>query len=127
VAIERASQHADSGRAVSATVAEPPLGEIVRQLVDALQPEQIYLFGSRARGDSQVDSDYDFMVIVAESNSPPHRRAQLAHRALHRIRVAADILVSTRQEFDRFLSVPGSLAATILREGRLLYDARPEV
>ena len=55
--------------------------------------EQIYLFGSRARGDSQVDSDYDFMVIVRESDFPPHRRAQLAHHALHRIRVAADTLV----------------------------------
>jgi len=127
VAFERASQHSDSERTVGATVAEPSLDEVVRQLVNALQPEQIYLFGSRARGDSQVDSDYDFMVIVRESDLPPHRRAQLAHHALHRIRAAADILVSTRQEFDRFLSVPGSLAATILREGRLLYDARPEV
>jgi uncharacterized protein len=127
VAIERASQHSDSERSVGATVAESSLDEVARQLVNALQPEQIYLFGSRARGDSLVDSDYDLMVIVGESDVPPHRRAQLAHHALHRIRVAADILVWTRQEFDRFLSVPGSLAATILREGRLLYDARPEV
>src|SRR3712207_6399590 len=105
VAIERASQHSDSERTVNVAVSEPSLGEVVRQLVNALQPEQIYLFGSRARRDSLADSDYDFMVIVRESDLPPHRRAQLAHLALHRIRVAADILVSTRQEFDRFLSV----------------------
>jgi predicted nucleotidyltransferase len=103
------------------------LAEVVHRLVDALQPEQIYLFGSRARGDSQADSDYDVMVIVPESDLPPHRRAQLAHRALFGVRAATDILVSTREEFDRFLSVPGSLAATVLREGRLVYDARPEV
>jgi hypothetical protein len=66
------------------------LGEVVRQLVDALQPEQIYVFGSRARGDSQVESDYDVMVIVRESDLPPHRRAQLAHHALQRIPAAAD-------------------------------------
>ncbi|HZO27978.1 MAG TPA: hypothetical protein VFH48_18530 [Chloroflexota bacterium] len=57
------------------------------------------------------------------SFSPPHRRAQHAHRALRGAPVAADILVWTRQEFDRFLPVAGSLAATILREGRLLYGA----
>jgi len=108
-------------------VADPPLAEVVRCFVDALQPEAIYLFGSRARGDHQPDSDYDFMVIVPQSDLPPHRRAQLAHLALRGIRVAADILVWTHEEFERFLSVPGSLAATVLREGRLLYDARSPV
>jgi predicted nucleotidyltransferase len=107
-------------------VAEPPLDEVVGRLVDALAPEQIYLFGSRARGDSQPDSDYDVMVVVRDSDLPPHRRAQIAHRALGGMRVAADILVWTRQEFDRFLPVPGSLAATVLREGWLLYDARSQ-
>ena len=124
--IERASQISDPGRRATATVAEPPFDEVVGRLVDALAPEQIYLFGSRARGDNQPHSDYDFMVIVPQSDLPAHRRAQFAHRALGGIQVAADVLVWTRQEFDRFLPVPGSLAATVLREGRLLHDARPQ-
>jgi predicted nucleotidyltransferase len=107
-------------------VAEPPLDEIVDRLAVALEPEQMYLFGSRGRGDSQPDSDYDLMIVVPESDMPPHRRAQRAHQALGGIRVAADILVWTRAEFDRFRPVAGSLAATVLREGRLLYDTRPE-
>lgn len=126
MAIERASQP-KSRQGGTVAHDEPVLAETVQRLVDALRPEQIYLFGSRARGDAQADSDYDIMVIVPESDVPPHCRAQLAHRALRGVRAAADILVSTRQEFDRFLPVPGSLAATVLREGRLVYDARPEV
>ncbi len=126
MAIERAGQIFDPAGHARTAVAEPPLDEVVGRLVEALGPEQVYLFGSRARGDNQPDSDYDFMVIVPQSDLPPHRRAQQAHRALGDIRVAADILVWTRQEFDHFLPVPGSLAATVLREGRLLYDARPE-
>ena len=122
----RAAQSTEPGRRTTAIVALPLLDQIVGRLVDALGPQQIYLFGSRARGDNQPDSDYDFMVIVPRSDLPAHRRAQLAHRALAGIRVAADILVWTRPEFDRFLPVPGSLAATILREGRLLYDAQPQ-
>lgn len=126
MSVERARQRSSPGRQATAAVAAPSLDEVVGRLVEALRPEQIYLFGSRARGDNQPDSDYDIMVIVPRSDAPPHRRAQMAHRALAGIRVAADILVWTRQEFDRFLPVPGSLAATVLREGRLLYDARPE-
>jgi uncharacterized protein len=40
---------------------------MVRRLVLALQPESIYLFGSRARGDGNADSDFDLLVIVASS------------------------------------------------------------
>lgn len=38
------------------------LGEILRRLVDAFQPERIYLFGSKARDEAGSDSDYDLMV-----------------------------------------------------------------
>jgi predicted nucleotidyltransferase len=33
------------------TEQDPVLDEIVRRLIEAYQPERIYLFGSRARGD----------------------------------------------------------------------------
>lgn len=122
MAFEQTSQTSDTQRGASVTLAEPVLAEVVHRLVDALQPEQIYLFGSRARGDSQEDSDYDFLVIVPESDLPPHRRAQLAHRALHGVGIAKDVLVWTRAEFDRFAPVVASLPATVVREGRLLYD-----
>lgn len=127
MAFERVNEHADMRRGTGATVAEPQVAEVVRRLVNALRPEAIYLFGSRARGDHQADSDYDLMIVVPASDLPPHRRAQFAHRALHGIRIAADILVWTHDEFARFLPVPGSLAATVLREGQLLYDARSPV
>lgn len=121
MAIERASETRSRQGGVVAH-ADPVLAEAVQRLVDALRPEQIYLFGSRARGDHQPDSDYDLMVIVAESDMPPHHRAQLAHRALHGVRISKDLLVWTRAEFERYAPVVASLPATVLREGRLLYD-----
>ena len=57
-------------------VQDPVLGEIVRRLVDDCQPERIYLFGSRARGNARADSDYDIMVVAAQSDEPAYRRAQ---------------------------------------------------
>jgi predicted nucleotidyltransferase len=99
------------------------LEKIVQRLVRAWQPERIYLFGSRARGESGEDSDYDIMVVVAASDEPAYRRAQRAHSLLWDLGTAADILVWTRDAFDSRLHLRASLPATIVREGKLLYAA----
>lgn len=49
---------------------DPVLAEIVRRLVEAYQPERIYLFGSVARGDAGPNSDYDLLVVVPD-DAPP--------------------------------------------------------
>lgn len=97
------------------------LAEIVKRLVDAVEPERIYLFGSRARGKAALDSDYDLLVVVPGSELPAHRRDQRAFRALKGVGVAKDVLVWTREEFDSRSRVACSLPATVLREGRILY------
>ncbi len=90
-------------------------------LVEAFDPERIYLFGSYARGDAGPDSDYDLMMIVADSELPQYKRSQQAHAALARFPIAKDILVWTHDEFDGDVHLKASLPATILREGILLY------
>jgi predicted nucleotidyltransferase len=102
---------------------DPILAEIVRRLVDALHPERIYLFGSRARGDAGVDSDYDLMVVVPHMTEPAYRLAQRAHSVLWGLGTAADILVWSREAFDSRLDLNASLPATVVREGRLLHAA----
>ena len=99
------------------------LAEIVRRLVEAYQPERIYLFGSRARGEEGPDSDYDLMVIVTDDAPPPRRRSRLAYEVLRGTGTAADILVCTRSWFDARLHLRASFPSTIVREGRLLHAA----
>ncbi len=99
------------------------LAEMVRRLVAAFQPERIYLYGSRARGESTADSDYDVMMVVRESNLPRFRRDQIAFRALCGVGASKEIVVLTQDEFQTKLSVPCSLPATVAREGKLLYAA----
>lgn len=61
---------------------EAILAESVRRLRAILPAERIYLFGSQARGDTNDDSDYDFMVVVSHSTLPQYKRDQQAFRAL---------------------------------------------
>jgi predicted nucleotidyltransferase len=102
---------------------DPVLRAMVDRLVDALHPERIYLFGSRARGDAGPDSDYDLLAVVPESDLAPHRRDVLAFRALCGVGAAKDVVVYTRAEFESRSRVASSLPATVLREGRLVYAA----
>lgn len=102
---------------------DPVLAEIVRRLVEAYQPERIYLFGSRARGDPGPDSDYDLIVIVSDDAPPDRRRSRLAYQVLRGTGRAADVLVWTRTSFDSRLHLRASLPATIVAEGALLHAA----
>ena len=99
------------------------LVEIVQRIVGAYQPDQIYLFGSLARGDAGPHSDYDLMVIVPDGAPPERKRSRLAYRVLRGTATAADVLVRPKSDFERRSRVTSSLPATVLREGVLLYDA----
>jgi predicted nucleotidyltransferase len=101
---------------------DPVLAEIVRRLVLAYQPERVYLFGSKARGDAGPDSDYDLMVVVPDA-PPPFQRSQRTAEALRGVGTAADVLVWSREDFDKRLHLKASLPSTIIREGRLLHGA----
>ncbi len=61
---------------------DPVLHGIVERLVGAYQPERIYLFGSKARGEEGVDSDYDLMIVVSNLAPPERCRSRLAYQAL---------------------------------------------
>lgn len=84
-------------------------------------PLCIVLFGSRARGDAQPNSDYDFLVIE-DSTLPRHRRAAKYRRALVGLLPSKDILVWTPSEAAEWSEVPQALVTTALAEGTVLYE-----
>ncbi len=102
---------------------DPKLKLIVERLIAAYQPDRIYLFGSKARGDADADSDYDLMLIVPDDASDERKGSRLAYRVLRGTGIAADVLVWTRTRFERRVHVVASLPATILREGQLVHAA----
>lgn len=102
---------------------DPLLAEIVRRVTNDLHPDQVYLFGSRARGDENADSDYDLLLVLPRVATPPYRLAQRAHSLLWGLRTAADVFVCFSDDFQARLVVAASLPATVVREGRLLYAA----
>src|SRR3712207_1453367 len=51
---------------------EPPadLAPLLKAVKEQLRPRQVWLFGSRARGDHRPDSDWDLLAVVPD-DAPP--------------------------------------------------------
>ena len=111
------------GLATAPVQDDPVLSEIVRRLVQAYEPERVYLFGSAARGESGPDSDYDVLLVVPDDAQPERVRSRLAYEVLWGMGAAVDVLVWRRSAFDARAEVPTSLSAVVLREGILLHAA----
>lgn len=82
----------------------------------------VILFGSRARGDATPDSDADFVLVEPEVKSRRREMARLS-RVLRPLRIPADVLVFSRQAFERWSRVPGTVVHKAATEGRVLHAA----
>ena len=97
--------------------------EAVWRLVKFYKPERIYLFGSAARGEVSPDSDLDFLVVVSDDCPREVRLSGDIYLALRGMEVAVDVVPWRRSDFEGRQSVVASLPATVVREGKLVYDA----
>ena len=95
--------------------------EIVSRIVLKARPQQVILFGSRARNDARLESDLDLLVI-ADDCRPHASRASELYGVLSDILVPMDILVYQPEEVAEWQNVPQAFVTTAVREGRLLYE-----
>ncbi|MCX6637174.1 MAG: nucleotidyltransferase domain-containing protein [Acidobacteria bacterium] len=99
------------------------LDEIVRRLVESLQPVEIYLFGSHAQGTSHTHSDLDLLVVVRDDAGDRHKLATRGDAALWGLLVPVDIVVFHCREMEKWKPVRHSLPGTVARHGKLVYAA----
>lgn len=97
------------------------IDDVTRVIVNRFNPERIILFGSRARGDAQWDSDVDLCVVMETDERPPQRSRAIAS-LFHGRLWPMDIVVYTPREFEEWRHVAGFLIHTIDTEGKVLYD-----
>ena len=108
-------------------VTDALLDQMVQAIVAEVDPEQVILFGSRARGDAREDSDVDLVVVEAEPFGPERSRRQELVRLYHALvefPVSADILVYSHDDVDYWRDSLNHVLARALREGKVLYERR---
>lgn len=93
---------------------------VIERIVEILSPEQIWLFGSRARGTAGPESDWDLLVVVPDSAPMPlDNEAWRALRDVRRQRI--EIVPIHRSELEADRQEFGSLAYVATTTGWLVY------
>ena len=96
--------------------------QLIRRIIELVQPLRIILFGSAARGEMGPDSDIDVLVVMPDG---VHRRrtAQLLYRQIRGLGVPFDILVATPNDLEMHKDNIGMIYQSILQEGKEVYAA----
>jgi predicted nucleotidyltransferase len=86
--------------------------------LSAYEPEQVILFGSYARNESDDISDID-LVIIKETDEDFFSRIRSVLRILD-MKTSVDVLVYTPDEFQAMKERGNALIETVLEEGIIL-------
>jgi len=105
-------------------VDENLLQEIVKRIVEAVNPWKIVLFGSWAYGNPQKHSDVDILVVMDNSIKSRHSTASEVYRALSGLLIPKDIVVTTLNDIEECKDVPQAFITTIIRKGKVIYEKK---
>ena len=104
------------------TTEDKTIEEIVKRIVDAVQPDKIIMFGSHARGSGKPDSDIDLAVVVS-GNIHRRKTAQKIYMNLIGVGRAVDVIVLKPEDLERYENSVGVIIPVVLKEGKELYVA----
>lgn len=105
---------------------EAALKEIVRRLVEALDPQMIWLFGSRGRGDARPDSDFDLLVVAKDNGRFDSDDYDKVYAPLAGTGLGADVVPCDLDVFRASMGLPTSFVRQITDHGRLVYGELPQ-
>ncbi|MHB8290102.1 MAG: nucleotidyltransferase domain-containing protein [Acidimicrobiales bacterium] len=94
--------------------------DVVSAIVYAVNPVEIILFGSVARGDDGPDSDVDLLVVLDSAAPATKLERAVTARASAESPVPVDLFVTDMTELAERGDLPGLLRVAI-REGRRVY------
>ncbi len=97
------------------------INELKDCLVKQLSPLKVYLFGSFATGENNDDSDFDFYIVVDDSQTDLIDLISRAYKSVRGIKKRpVDILVGTESKFEERKRAQ-TIENEVFRKGMLLY------
>ena len=100
-----------------------PIAPIIDRVVERWHPLQVWLFGSRARGDAGLDSDWDLLAIVQDCPEPAEfDDPMIVWRVKRQPEVPSDLVVYRAADFEADRVVPNTLAYATKLDGVLVYE-----
>lgn len=104
------------------TIDEALIDDVRDRIVEAFDPEAVYLFGSAARAESRHGSDLDLLVVMELPQGTSSLEMSRRIRSLFRgWRLPLDVIVLEPRVFAEKQAAPGNIARIAIREGRRLH------
>ena len=107
---------------MQAAVLDSILTETLKRIKAVIEPKQVILFGSAARGEMGEDSDID-LLVVTPSGTHRRRTAQQIYRNMIGVGFATDIVIVTEDDIAQYGDHPGMVIHQAIEEGKVLYAA----
>lgn len=102
-------------------IGKDQISEIVEKIASGYNPDKIILFGSYAEGSQDKDSDLD-LLIIQETDLPPHKRGLDIRLSLIGSKIPIDILVYTKAEFEKEKNEKFSFIYSAIKTSEVLYE-----
>lgn len=93
--------------------------EFIKNSIKGIIPEsRVLLFGSRARGDFRIDSDYDLLIIVPYPLAVKEKLTLKTsiRKLIVKAGISSDILIESEQELISKNEIKGHIISTALSE-----------
>ncbi|KMO29204.1 hypothetical protein VQ02_30235 [Methylobacterium variabile] len=87
-------------------------------------PLDIWLFGSRARGQARADSDWDLLVVLPDDVDDALLDPAFGWRLQRDSGVRADVLTATQGDLGAVWGVPNTIGYVLSRDGVRLNVGR---
>ena len=101
---------------------DPRLQSAVGGIVRQVQPETVFLFGSRASDDADHASDWDLFVVLPDDAPPGIATPSALRRAAAMPELPVHAVACRRGVFEAKRNDPNSLSHDVARDGIVLYQ-----
>jgi predicted nucleotidyltransferase len=96
----------------------------IKETVQSCLPgSRVLLFGSRVRGEQDIHSDYDLLIVTPETFTPQEKvewSTRIDRAIVKAIRAPVDLLLNSEEEILQKLQLPGHIIRSVMKEGMTL-------
>lgn len=95
--------------------------DISNQIIQLVDPNFIYLFGSSIKNEMNLDSDIDWMIVLNDTITNRRKISQYLYKNIKRINHPCDFIVTNSVLLEKQKSNIGLIYYYILKEGKCIY------
>ena len=110
-------------------IVEDPLNRdtiqaVTQLIVERFEPEQVILFGSCARGETDENSDLDLLVVLPHNDEQGRRGYAIRLAIAESFVLPVDVLIRSADVIAKYRRDPNSMISRMLEDSEVLYDRR---